>query len=53
VRYGAPLDPTAYGLRRKRELTTEVRQRIAELAGVEVGEIAEVSEPVAGTAEPA
>jgi 1-acyl-sn-glycerol-3-phosphate acyltransferase len=46
VRYGAPLDPTAYGLRRKRELTAEVRQRIAELAGVEVGEIAEASEPV-------
>jgi 1-acyl-sn-glycerol-3-phosphate acyltransferase len=45
VRYGAPLDPATYGLRRKRELTAEVRQRIAELAGVEVGDIAEVREP--------
>jgi 1-acyl-sn-glycerol-3-phosphate acyltransferase len=41
VRYGAPLDPAAYGLRKKRELTAEVRQRIAELAGVEAGEVAE------------
>ena len=38
VSYGAPLDPAAYGLRRKAELTHEVRARIAELAGLEVGE---------------
>ena len=38
VSYGAPLDPAAYGLRRKGELTNEVRARIAELAGLEVGE---------------
>jgi 1-acyl-sn-glycerol-3-phosphate acyltransferase len=38
VTYGAPLDPAAYGLRRKTELTQEVRACIAELAGLEVGE---------------
>jgi 1-acyl-sn-glycerol-3-phosphate acyltransferase len=44
VRYGAPLDPAAYGLRRKRELTAEVRRRIAELAGVAAGDVAQVEE---------
>jgi 1-acyl-sn-glycerol-3-phosphate acyltransferase len=34
VSYGAPIDPAAYGLRRKAELTHEVRARIAELAGL-------------------
>ena len=29
VTYGAPIDPAAYGLRRKRELIAEVRRRIA------------------------
>jgi 1-acyl-sn-glycerol-3-phosphate acyltransferase len=33
VSYGAPIDPAAFGLRRKAELTSEVRARIAELAG--------------------
>lgn len=34
ISYGAPIDPSAYGLRRKGELTDEVRRRIAELAGL-------------------
>jgi 1-acyl-sn-glycerol-3-phosphate acyltransferase len=34
VRFGEPLDPSVYGLRRKRELVAEVRRRIAELAGL-------------------
>jgi 1-acyl-sn-glycerol-3-phosphate acyltransferase len=34
VAYGAPIDPAAYGLRRKGELAHEVRSRIAELAGL-------------------
>ncbi len=38
VTYGAPIDPAAYGLRRKRELIGEVRRRIAEPAGLRVGE---------------
>jgi 1-acyl-sn-glycerol-3-phosphate acyltransferase len=38
VTYGAPIDPAAYGLRRKRELTREVRSRIAGPAGLRVGE---------------
>ena len=38
VSYGAPIDPAAYGLRRKAELTHEVRARIAELAGLELAE---------------
>lgn len=33
VSYGAPLDPAEYGLRRKHELTAEVRARITALAG--------------------
>jgi 1-acyl-sn-glycerol-3-phosphate acyltransferase len=37
VRYGAPIDTAAYGIRRKKELIAEVRARIAELAGLEVG----------------
>jgi len=32
VRYGTPLDPMAYGLRRKAELTDHVRREIARLA---------------------
>jgi 1-acyl-sn-glycerol-3-phosphate acyltransferase len=42
VTYGAPIDPAAYGLRRKKELIEEVRQRIAGPAGLRVGENAEV-----------
>jgi 1-acyl-sn-glycerol-3-phosphate acyltransferase len=38
VTYGAPIDPGAYGLRRKRELIAEVRRRIAGPAGLRVGE---------------
>jgi 1-acyl-sn-glycerol-3-phosphate acyltransferase len=38
VSYGAPIDPAAYGLRRKTELTDEVRRRIAELAGLSLAE---------------
>jgi 1-acyl-sn-glycerol-3-phosphate acyltransferase len=38
VTYGAPIDPAAYGLRRKRELIGEVRRSIAEPAGLRVGE---------------
>ncbi len=38
VSYGPPIDPAAYGLRRKGELTEEVRRRIAELAGLSVAE---------------
>jgi 1-acyl-sn-glycerol-3-phosphate acyltransferase len=38
VTYGAPIDPAAYGLRRKRELIAEVRRRIAGPAGLRVGE---------------
>lgn len=42
VTYGAPIDTAAYGLRRKRELTAEVRHRIAGPAGLQVGAEAEV-----------
>jgi 1-acyl-sn-glycerol-3-phosphate acyltransferase len=42
VTYGAPIDPAAYGLRRKKELVEEVRRRIAGPAGLRVGEDAEV-----------
>jgi 1-acyl-sn-glycerol-3-phosphate acyltransferase len=38
ITYGTPIDPAAYGLRRKGELTHEVRARIAELAGLELAE---------------
>jgi 1-acyl-sn-glycerol-3-phosphate acyltransferase len=41
VRYGAPIDTSAYGIRRKKELVAEVRRRIAELAALEVGSEAE------------
>jgi 1-acyl-sn-glycerol-3-phosphate acyltransferase len=41
VRYGAPIDTAAYGVRRKKELIAEVRTRIAELAGLDVGEVGE------------
>ncbi|HEY0513967.1 MAG TPA: lysophospholipid acyltransferase family protein [Thermoanaerobaculia bacterium] len=41
VTYGAPIDPATYGLRRKAELTEEVRRRIAEPAGLRLGEESE------------
>jgi 1-acyl-sn-glycerol-3-phosphate acyltransferase len=41
VRYGAPIDAAAYGVRRKKELIAEVRSRIAELGGLEVGTVGE------------
>lgn len=37
VRYGAPIDTAAYGLKGKGELMEEVRRRIAELAGIAEG----------------
>lgn len=43
IRYGAPLDPKDYGLRRKDELIAEVRRQIAELAA-----IADAEAPVPG-----
>jgi 1-acyl-sn-glycerol-3-phosphate acyltransferase len=42
ITYGAPIDPADFGLRRKRELTTEVRRRIAGPAGLDAGEVSEV-----------
>lgn len=41
VTYGAPIDTSAYGLRRKKELTAEVRRRIAEPAGLDPGGVVE------------
>jgi len=38
VRYGAPIDGAAYGIRRKAELNAEVRRRVAELAGLALPE---------------
>ncbi len=38
VRYGAPIDPASYGVRRKPELIAQVRRQIAALAGLAVGE---------------
>jgi len=38
VRYGAPIRPSDYGLRRKGELIGEVRRQVAELAGLELPE---------------
>ena len=43
IHFGAPLDPAAYGLRRKAELTAEVRRQIAALSGMEAGEGAEAT----------
>jgi 1-acyl-sn-glycerol-3-phosphate acyltransferase len=34
--YGTPIRPEDFGLRRKRELITEVRRRVADLAGLEL-----------------
>ena len=38
VRYGAPIDCSQYGIRRKAELNAEVRRRVAELAGLTLPE---------------
>jgi 1-acyl-sn-glycerol-3-phosphate acyltransferase len=46
VFYGEPIDPAAYGVRRKRELIAEVRQRIATLSGRRADEEPETSDPV-------
>lgn len=37
LRYGTPIDVTAYGIRRREELVQEVRARIRELSGIEDG----------------
>jgi 1-acyl-sn-glycerol-3-phosphate acyltransferase len=34
LRYGAPIDPAGFGVRRKGELVEEVRRRVGELAGM-------------------
>ena len=39
ITYGAPIDPADFGLRRKRELSREVRRRIAGPAGLDAGEV--------------
>jgi 1-acyl-sn-glycerol-3-phosphate acyltransferase len=36
IHYGTPIDPAAYGVRRKRELIGEVRRQVAGLAGLEL-----------------
>ena len=41
VRFGAPIVVADFGVRRKRELMAEVRSRLAELAGMRPGEVAE------------
>lgn len=38
ISYGAPIDASSYGLRRKQELTGEVRSRIAGMAGLDLAE---------------
>lgn len=38
VRYGAPIDCSQYGIRRKAELNAEVRRRVSELAGLPLPE---------------
>ena len=38
VSFGAPLDPAAYGIRRKNELIHEVRRQVAEMAGLRLPE---------------
>lgn len=38
ISYGAPIDAASYGVRRKQELTGEVRSRIAGLAGLDLAE---------------
>ncbi len=37
VRFGAPIDPRAFGVRRNDQLIEEVERRIAELSGLSVG----------------
>jgi 1-acyl-sn-glycerol-3-phosphate acyltransferase len=43
IRFGQPIAAAAYGIRRKRELIAEVRARLAELAGVGAGDVAEIA----------
>ena len=44
VRYGAPIEVTDYGVKRKKELVAEVRARIAALAGLELDPATDVAE---------
>lgn len=39
VRYGTPLDPAAFGVRRKGELVEEVRRQVAELSGLKLAPV--------------
>jgi 1-acyl-sn-glycerol-3-phosphate acyltransferase len=41
VRFGKPIAVAEFGVRHKRELIAEVRRRLAELAGLQPGEVAE------------
>ncbi|HSF41803.1 MAG TPA: lysophospholipid acyltransferase family protein [Thermoanaerobaculia bacterium] len=50
VCYGAPIQVTDYGIRRKGELNAEVRRRIAELADIELAEEAGGETAVLGSA---
>lgn len=45
VRYGAPISCSDYGVRRRAELTAEVRRRVAELAGLALPPEEETREP--------
>lgn len=38
IRYGRPIDVTAYGVKHRRELAAEVRARVAQLAGLAAGD---------------
>jgi 1-acyl-sn-glycerol-3-phosphate acyltransferase len=48
VRYGAPLRPADYGLRRKGELIAEVRRQVASMAGLELPPEETAKTPAAG-----
>lgn len=45
ISFGAPIDPAAYGVRRKQELIHEVRRQIAGMAGLRLPEEAGEGEP--------
>lgn len=45
VRYGAPISCSDYGVRRRAELTAEVRRRVAELSGLALPPEEEAREP--------
>lgn len=44
IRYGQPIETSVYGVRRRSELTGEVRRRITELAGLAAGAAGAVEE---------